>query len=111
MDEISIFILGVLITLGVGFFFTKVNKKYTFNSVYQFFFERWTVEIIEQGKETFKRPKTLQESAASLSSYTKWFETPEEADKRNNVSYTKDYVKYKYTNKYDGSVKIKKVYL
>lgn len=58
--------------------------------LYEFLFNRWKVEVIEEGWDRFKHQSVLWED---------------------NGYFYKEYVKYKYTNKFDGSVKIKKKYL
>ena len=60
--------------------------------LYEFLFDRWTVSIIDEGKET-------------------WTSRPYGIDAELKYSYTRYYVKYKLTNKFDGSVKIKKKYI
>ena len=56
----------------------------------EYLFNRWKKEVVKQGSETWTR-----HSPAGFKQF----------------SYTRNYVDYKYTNKFDGSTKIKRKYL
>lgn len=58
--------------------------------LYEFFFSRWKKEVVKQGKETWNRYSPMG---------------------FHQFSYTRDFIDYKYTNKFDGSIKIKRKYL
>lgn len=57
----------------------------------EFLFFRWKCEVIERGIETW--------TMHSLSLPNR------------SIEYQRNYIDYKYTNKFDGSVKIKRKYL
>ena len=59
--------------------------------IWEFFFSRWKKEIIKRGSETW----------ISRHPYLRDLDT----------KFSRDYVEYKLTNKFDGSQKIKRVYL
>lgn len=61
--------------------------------LFEFFFSRWKKEVIETGTDTY-----------FLRSKITGMQIP-------NSDFLREWVKYKYTNKFDGSEKIKKVYL
>ena len=61
--------------------------------IYEFLFSRWKKEIYKRGEETWF--KTCQYSGVAVP----------------NSEYKRDYVEYKFTNKFDGSTKIKREYL
>lgn len=85
----------------------------TLQRLYEFFFHRWKSEVIEEGRDNFSRAKTTEE----------WFASPYpyyQRDGKGNIKYIRDdglvkysrsFIKYKLTNKFDGSVKIKKKYI
>ena len=58
--------------------------------IYEFLFNRWKKEVIEEGQDRF---------------YNYSFGV------KIGDAFYRQFVKYKLTNKFDGSVKIKKVYL
>lgn len=62
----------------------------TIKRIIEFLFFRWKREVIKQGNESWGRYTPMEFKA---------------------FSYTRDYVDYKYTNKFDGSTKIKRKYL
>ena len=61
--------------------------------IYEFFFSRWKCEIHGRCKATWHRYSTTTGMHIVGSDYER------------------EYVDYKYTNKFDGSVKIKRIYL
>ena len=65
--------------------------KSLFEYIYNFFFNRWTSTVIEEGRETWV-------AAHNITGYE-------------TRRYDRDFIKYKLTNKFDKSEKIKKVYL
>lgn len=60
--------------------------------LYEFFFSRWKKEVIKQGRES-------------------WFHKSAVTGLQLGASYQRDFIDYKYTNKFDGSTKIKRKYL
>lgn len=63
--------------------------------IIEFLFFRWKKEIAGRGTEQWG--STPHANGLPLNSHTR--------------KYTRDFVDYKYTNKFDGSTKIKRVYL
>lgn len=78
-------------------------------ALYKFFFERWKWEVVEEGNDKFKRAQTPREFITTSRYRTSWSKI-EDKDEGYVIFYRK-YVKYKLTNQYTGSVKMKKVYL
>lgn len=60
--------------------------------IIEFLFFRWKKEIVKRGTE-------------------RWFTRSGVTGTTMGDNYSRDYVEYKYTNKFDGSTKIKRVYL
>jgi len=63
--------------------------------LYEFFFSRWKREIVDRGDESWE---------------TRW-RNMTTGDVVSTHAYTRSFVDYKYTNKFDGSTKIKRKYL
>jgi len=61
----------------------------TLEYIYNFLFNRWTKTIMEEGEENWQCNSIIH----------------------GDYGYTRNFVKYKLTNKFDGSEKIKLVYL
>jgi hypothetical protein len=62
----------------------------TLHRLWEFLFDRWKIEFIKEEKETWTRRNTLNG-------------LPVPGSERD---YIKNFYVYKYTNKFDGSVKI-----
>lgn len=63
--------------------------------IIEFLFFRWKCEVLERGDEKWSR---ITRSMGVILEGSQQF-------------YYRSYIDYKYTNKFDGSIKIKRVYL
>ena len=73
------------------------------NKIYEFFFERWKIEVSEIKEETWSR---------RLYNLQRILSDPETNEyKTGFTQFKRTFVIYTYRNKFDGSIKIKKVYL
>lgn len=67
----------------------------TLYRIYEFLFSRWKMEVVDRRSETWSNTPIVG-GLPIVSQATR---------------YTRDYIDYKYTNKFDGSTKIKRKYL
>lgn len=84
----------------------KKDLRQLLINIYRLLFDAWDIEIIERGTDTFTRPKNNSEILADAYTRKGWNQVT-----TSTVTYTKQYVIYKYTHRFFRKEKLKKIFM